>query len=272
MENTLHRPSLTDRLNDPQTAEVLHRLLDHAQSFDQVLTAAGETLTESDVLEIADKIKMVHEDSEKGAQVTETSDDAHVAKLIKAHAKVVSGFVERGFAEAMKNHAVAGDEAFKPRQAAAPVIADHGSVVRLADAAQQPRSESKLLVDLTHGSDPKQLNAGLEKVAKYVSTYAGAGAEPADAQVADVFHGDASLAVLNPDAYSAAFKTTGNPNLELLRQLHEAGVELYVCGQSLISKGSQPEDVAVFVITAVSAITSVVNLQADGYAYLPLGN
>ena len=42
MQTTLNRPSLTDRLNDPQTAEVLHRLLDHAQSLDQMLTTVGE--------------------------------------------------------------------------------------------------------------------------------------------------------------------------------------------------------------------------------------
>lgn len=42
MENTLQRPSLTDRLNDPQTSEVLHRLLDHAESLDQILSVASE--------------------------------------------------------------------------------------------------------------------------------------------------------------------------------------------------------------------------------------
>ncbi|SMP61007.1 Protein of unknown function [Neorhodopirellula lusitana] len=42
MDTTVQRPSLVDRLNDPSTAEVLHRLLDHAESFDQMLTAAAE--------------------------------------------------------------------------------------------------------------------------------------------------------------------------------------------------------------------------------------
>ncbi len=65
-----------------------------------------------------------------------------------------------------------------------------------------------------------------------------AGAEPADVKIAVVFHGDATLAVLSQEAYAAKFKTDGNPNLQLLQQLHESGVELYVCGQSLISKGS----------------------------------
>ena len=55
------------------------------------------------------KIKITHSDTDKGVKVIETSDDAHVVQLIRAHAKVVSGFVERGFAEAMKNHPVPSD-------------------------------------------------------------------------------------------------------------------------------------------------------------------
>ncbi|QEF96457.1 DsrE/DsrF-like family protein [Stieleria maiorica] len=219
-----------------------------------------------------DKIKMVHEDTEKGVRVTETSADPYVAKLIQEHAKVVSGFVRRGFAEAMKNHAVPrqGEVAqAKPRY---PSIKGHGSVVPLPQAAHQPRSGTKLLVDVTRGGDPSKLNTAIEKVAKYVNIYAGAGAEPADVQIAVVFHGDATLAVLNSDAYATALDVPSNPNLDLLHELHESGVELYVCGQSLISKGSDPGDVAVFVDTAVSALTAVVNLQSDGYAYLPLGN
>ncbi len=42
MENILERPSLADRLNDPHTAEVLHRLLDHAESLDQALCVVGD--------------------------------------------------------------------------------------------------------------------------------------------------------------------------------------------------------------------------------------
>jgi len=219
-----------------------------------------------------DKIKIVRNEIAEGVKVTETSDDPSVVKLIQAHAKVVSGFVERGFAEAMKNHAVPSDKLVKNHEASHPVITGHGEVVRLADAAMQPRRGTKLVIDVTRGGDPAELNTALEKVAKYVNLYAGGGAEPADAQIAVVFHGDATLAVLNPDAYAKAFGTKDNPNINLLQQLHEAKVELYVCGQTLISKGSSPEDVVVFVETAVSALTAVVNLQADGYAYVPLGN
>ncbi len=175
-----------------------------------------------------------------------------------------------GQGRGMRLHAVPSDKAVKPREATHPIIANHGGVVQLPDAAQQPRHGTKILVDLTSGGDADKLNAGLEKVAKYVNIYAGGGAQPANVRIAVVFHGDATLSVLNPDAYSAKFKTDGNPNLQLLHDLHESGVELYVCGQSLISKGSAPEDVAAFIETAVSALTAVVNLQADGYAYIPI--
>ncbi|TWU44578.1 DsrE/DsrF-like family protein [Rubripirellula tenax] len=278
--NVKELPDGVETLTESDVPEIAAKIKEHVEWMEYRIENTNPIRMRdplfAEIFKHTDKIKMVRENTQKGVRVIETSDDAYVAKLIQAHAKVLTGFVERGFAEAMKNHAVPGKDASKPHTnpstAAHPVIADHGSVVKLADATQQPRPGSMILVDLTRGGDPKQLNAGLETVAKYVNIYAGAGTEPADMQIAVVFHGDATLTVLNPDAYAAEFNTNGNPNLALLRQLHESGVELYVCGQSLISKGSQPQDVVVFVETAVSALTAVVNLQADGYAYLPLGN
>ncbi len=218
-----------------------------------------------------DKIAMKHEDTEKGVRVTETSSDPYVAKLIKAHAQVVSGFVARGFAEAMKNHAVPGKDENPVSAAVTPAIKDYGKVVRLPDASQQPRSGAKLCVDVTRGGDVAKLNPAIEQVAKYVNLYEAAGKEPADAQFAIVLHGDATLAILDDDAYAKRFGTEGNPNLDCLHQLHEAGVEIYVCGQSLMKEGAKLEEVVVFADPAVSALTAIVNLQADGYAYVPLG-
>ena len=54
----------------------------------------------------AAKIKFVYEKTPQGMKVTETSDDAFAAKLIQAHAKVVSLFIENGFDEVRRNHEV----------------------------------------------------------------------------------------------------------------------------------------------------------------------
>jgi hypothetical protein len=47
-------------------------------------------------------------------------------------------------------------------------------------------------------------------------------------------------------------------------------VEILVCGQALTSKGGKPEDVVELADVAVSGLTALVNLQQDGYSYVPL--
>lgn len=272
--NVKELPTGVETLTESDTPEVAAKIKEHVEWMEHRVVNVNPIRMRdplfAEIFRHAEKIKMVHEETENGVRVTETSDAPYVVKLIQAHAKVVSGFVERGFTEAMKNHAIPVAGETDKHELSHPAIAGHGAVVQLPNASHQPRSGTKILVDLTTGGDADKLNTGIEKVAKYLNIYAGGGAEPAEAKIAIVFHGDATLAVLNADAYSAKFNTEGNPNLELLHQLHEAGVEISVCGQTLISKGGKPDEVAVFVDTAVSALTAVVNLQADGYAYVPL--
>jgi uncharacterized protein len=269
-------PNGVETLTESDSPEIAEKIQEHVEWMTERIEKTNPIRMRdplfAEIFRHTDKIKMQHAMTDKGIRVTETSEDAYVAKLIQAHAKVVSAFVERGFAEAMKNHPVPVETASSANSTPTNLIfPNHGSVVRLPKAVHQPREGTKIVIDLTQGSEPAKLNAAIEKVAKYLNIYAAAGAEPAKATFAVVFHGDATLAVLNDDAYSTKFNTKKNPNLDLLHQLHEHGVELYVCGQSLISKDAAPEDVAVFVDTAVSALTAIVNLQADGYSYVPLG-
>ena len=151
-----------------------------------------------------------------------------------------------------------------------PKIQGMGKVAHLPDATQQPRSGSKVVVDLIKGGDPEKLNPGIEKVTRFVNIFAGAGKEPADASIAVVLHGDATLIGLKSDAYRDKFDCD-NPNLDCIRKLKEAGVAIYVCGQSLVGKGFHPDEVVSDVDVAVSAMNTLVNLQADGHAFVLLG-
>ena len=114
------------------------------------------------------------------------------------------------------------------------------------------------------------MNPAVEKLARFVNIYSGAGREPATASIAVVLHGDATLVVLNSDAYAKRFGVKTNPNLDCLHRLHEAGVQIMVCGQSLAGKKADASDVVVFADVAVSGLTAMVNLQDDGYRYVPL--
>jgi hypothetical protein len=54
----------------------------------------------------ADRIEMKSTATANGVRVVETSTDPYVAKLIQAHAEVVSAFLKNGFEEMHKNHDV----------------------------------------------------------------------------------------------------------------------------------------------------------------------
>lgn len=54
----------------------------------------------------ADRIVVKHQNTPKGVRVIETSRDKYVAKLIQAHADVVSAFLRNGMEEMHKNHEV----------------------------------------------------------------------------------------------------------------------------------------------------------------------
>lgn len=152
-----------------------------------------------------------------------------------------------------------------------PVISKYGKVVSLPDATQQPRPNSRIVVDVIRGGDPTKLNGAIEKVCRYVNIYGGAGREAQQVSIAVVLHGDATLTVLNDGAYEQKFGVARNPNLSCLQELRKANVTIYVCGQSLVGKDARPDQVVEEAQVAVSALTALVNLQHDGYAYIPLG-
>ena len=77
----------------------------------------------------------------------------------------------------------------------------------------------------------------MEQVARLLNLYGAAGLTARDVKIAAVLHGGADKAVLSDAAYAARFKAAANPNLPLIRDLKRAGVEVFVCGQSLPRPG-----------------------------------
>jgi intracellular sulfur oxidation DsrE/DsrF family protein len=112
------------------------------------------------------------------------------------------------------------------------------------------------------------LNMELDNVARFLNMHARAGVAREQFDIAVVLHGDALKSALSHSAYEARFHA-GNPSLDLLMQLHEAGVRFYACGQSMEFLGYASDELASPVKVALSAMTVLVGLQADGYALLP---
>jgi intracellular sulfur oxidation DsrE/DsrF family protein len=83
-------------------------------------------------------------------------------------------------------------------------------------------------------------------------------------EIVVILHGAGVKNVLNDKTHEEKFRKA-NPNGGLLAALQEAGVDLFVCGQSLKSRGYAKEDLADPVKVSLSAMTALVHYQEKGY-------
>jgi intracellular sulfur oxidation DsrE/DsrF family protein len=125
-------------------------------------------------------------------------------------------------------------------------------------------------MDITTDAKPADVNKGLERAARLLNLYGAAGLSASDVKITVILHGEATKSVLKDAAYHRRFEAAANPNLPLLGLLRQAGVEILVCGQALNNKGIAADEVADGVQIAVSAMTAIINKQADGYSLVPL--
>ncbi len=151
------------------------------------------------------------------------------------------------------------------------MIQKYGKSHNLPDAAVQPdpNLNYKMLFDVTEEtSDPGKVNAGLNHAARAINVFEGAGYPSDRLQLVVVVHGKAVDAVLDDEQYHQKHYQA-NPNLELIQQLKQAGVEIYLCGQSLVDHGYEKSMMAAGVTLALSALTVLSTYQLKGYALIP---
>ncbi len=152
-----------------------------------------------------------------------------------------------------------------------PVIKGYGPAQPLPEAAVQPDKSIKyrVLFDVIVGSKtPHTVNPGLEHVARYINVMATAGMMPKSMELVAVVHGDATPSVLDNKIFKKKFDTD-NPNLKLIADLKNAGVQLYVCGQALGDFKYKHEWVNPDITIALSALSTVTTYELKGYAYIP---
>jgi intracellular sulfur oxidation DsrE/DsrF family protein len=136
--------------------------------------------------------------------------------------------------------------------------------------AEQPRKGAKVVFDISGDTKSEEVNRGLESVARYLNLNAQAGNQASDVTLALVLHGGATKCALSEEAFRRHTKTDANPNLPLIRELKQHGVDVFVCGQSLARNKYSATDVASELTIAASAMTVNVNKQLAGYAYLSI--
>lgn len=147
-----------------------------------------------------------------------------------------------------------------------------GAFHPLPQAAYQPDRQAtyKVVFSLSKESGkPAEVNPALERVARTVNMYAASGVPMAQLKFVAIASGPATALVLDDEHYRAKFGMA-NPNLPVIAQLRKAGVDVAVCGQAVAESHFQNEWIAKDVTLALSALTTITELQQQGYALMPL--
>ena len=151
-----------------------------------------------------------------------------------------------------------------------PVIKNFGTISEVPFAVEKPdlKLDYKIIVEVSsENPKPEQVHEFFDKVASVVNLHALGGGDPKHLHVIMVIHGPAAQYITNNDAYQQKFKVN-NPNLPLFTALKDAGVKIFVCGQSVLKRNVDPKTIAPEIDVALSAITTLTTYQLKGYSIL----
>ncbi len=153
-----------------------------------------------------------------------------------------------------------------------PTIAGAGRIHPMPQAAYQPDRQAtyKVVFSLGKAADkPSEVSPSLSHVARTVNLYVSAGVPLAHLKFVAIAAGAATPIALNDVQYRKKYGVA-NPNLALIAQLRKAGVDVAVCAQAVAEHDFQYDWVDPRVTVALSGLTTVINLQQQGYALMPL--
>lgn len=149
-----------------------------------------------------------------------------------------------------------------------PVIKGYGGIMEVdSEFSPDPEQKYKLIFDVTlRSSNPADVNAGLDGVARVINLHAYAGVPKENMHVVVAVRQGATYSILNDEFYKNKFEVE-NPNLDLIKQLKAADVDFYVCGQNLKRAKIETSYVVDDVKVALSAFTTTTHFRMKGYAY-----
>ncbi len=105
----------------------------------------------------------------------------------------------------------------------------------------------------------------LPLVARYVNTLANLGVTEENRKIAIVLHQGSGLIGLKNDEFKDRNDGKDNPNIELIKQLHAAGVSFHLCGQGVLSRGINEDDLLDEIQVDYWALTTLIELGRQGY-------
>ena len=129
-----------------------------------------------------------------------------------------------------------------------------------------PDGDYKVVFDFTvvdeNLDDPYPM---LRLVAIYVNTLAKWGVPAENRKLAVVLHQGSGLIGLKNEEFRARHDGKDNPNIDLIQSLAAAGVSFHLCGQGVLAREVDKDDLLDEVKVDLWALTTLIELGRQGY-------
>jgi len=133
------------------------------------------------------------------------------------------------------------------------------------DASTEYKVVFDMVVEDDNLDDPYPM---LPLVARYVNTLGKLGVPAENRKIAIVMHRGSGLIGLKNEEFKARNNGKDNPNIDLIRKLHAAGVEFHLCGQGVLAREVDEADLLDEIQVDYWALTTLVELGRQGYVIL----
>jgi len=131
------------------------------------------------------------------------------------------------------------------------------------------KNEIKVVYQINRDNWRNGVGSGLLYIKKLLGTYNLMSIDVSKREVKAVLHGKAGYWLLNDKAYNEFNGVnTGNPNLNLVKELAKNGVSVELCSQTMKHFGWENKDLIPEVKIVAGAYARIIDLQLQGYAYI----
>lgn len=150
-----------------------------------------------------------------------------------------------------------------------PVVPEVSGYIDIPGAALKPDPTLayKVVFEARRGgAKPFELAPAIELAASELNTFVAAHVK--NFKIAMVFHSLAADDTLLDNAHFRAKYGVDNPNLPVLAKMREAGVEIYVCGEQLMSDGVDFKSITRDATIANDGLIALIYFENKGYALI----
>ena len=150
-----------------------------------------------------------------------------------------------------------------------PIIKDYGGVydVPYATDRPDPKIDYKIVVEAEGAIEhPDSLYRPFENISRMYNLHVFGGVPRNHLHLDVVIFYKAIFVILDNDAYKKKFGVD-NPNLKIIEEMKQAGINLYACGQSATGFGIDPKTVNQNFELVFSRATTFLTRQMKGFAF-----